>query len=838
MTNLIDDPKLTAYALGEYEALGPGEREALERAVAADPELSAYVESLRQAAGTLEASLAAEPAPGLAAEQKAAIERQFHTAPKPVLAPHGWTKSALALAAAVMLLATLALVTALPQARRYAKLTPKSEQGRLHSRAERALGDKDRAIRGLEEDHERILVDIFAAKELSRAAEEQNEEVEEVLNEIDATLVNSAFARAEREKGTGSVAEHPKAGIAFSSNKERPLFPIGGGPGTENAQPAAPRLGSIEALERSVLGDLSLPEHVVVDQTPANPGTPSINYPTYGFNVGTLRGMTYEEVLKEKIQSQRNTQLPNDGLVGESQQVTMAGLSQAFQQTPASMNGYWIQGWFGPPAVLTPPPPPPVPGTETYEPVKPNPFKQARGADAVSTFSIDVDRASYANVRRFLNQGQLPPEDAVRIEELINYFDYGYAPPADAHPFAAHTAVATCPWNPKHRIARIGIKGREIAWEQRPQSNLVFLLDVSGSMNEPNKLPLVKNAMKLLIEKLGENDRVSMVVYAGAAGLVLPPTRGDAKPQILAALENLQAGGSTNGGQGIELAYATAKQQFIKGGANRVILCTDGDFNVGVSDRGGLVRLIEEQAQSGVFLSVLGFGMGNYQDANLEQLADKGNGNYAYIDTEKEARKVFVHELAGTLLTIAKDVKIQVEFNPAQVDAYRLLGYENRMLAREDFNDDAKDAGEIGAGHCVTALYEIVPKGRYAELVGADPLKYQEEGALTSAADNDELFTLKLRYKQPDGEKSTLMETTVTDNLQGLEKTDLDFRFAAAVAYFGMQLRQSPYRGNANWELVRELATESKGADANGYRAEFLQLVERAAQLATPPAGR
>ena len=469
--------------------------------------------------------------------------------------------------------------------------------------------------------------------------------------------------------------------------------------------------------------------------------------------------------------------------------------------------------------------------TETYDRIHENPFLAAAKAP-LSTFSIDVDTASYSNVRRFLNQGQLPPRGAVRIEELINYFTYTYPQPTQAAPFSTTAEVSACPWNPAHRLVHIGLQGRRIAPKQMPPRNLVFLLDVSGSMSSPNKLPLLKAALKLLVNQLTEQDRVAMVVYAGSSGLVLPSTSGDQKQKILAALGRLQSGGSTNGGAGIQLAYKVARDNFRKGGINRVILATDGDFNVGNTSQSGLVRLIEKERNSGVFLTVLGFGMGNYKDSTMEKLADKGNGNYAYIDTINEARKVLVHEAGATLVTIAKDVKIQVEFNPARVSAYRLIGYENRMLRARDFNDDKKDAGEIGAGHTVTALYEVVPVGVKAPQAGTvDPLKYQKP-ALSAAAASGELLTLKLRYKEPAGSTSKLLSTVINDNQKDQAAASQSLRFSSAVAAFGMLLRGSAHKGQASFAMVKKLAGQSLGKDKHGYRAEFLKLVDRAATLA------
>ena len=459
-----------------------------------------------------------------------------------------------------------------------------------------------------------------------------------------------------------------------------------------------------------------------------------------------------------------------------------------------------------------------------------NEFKEVM-QHPLSTFSIDVDTASYAIMRRSLEQGMLPQPDSVRIEELINNFAYDYAPPTDDVPFASHVEVAVCPWNADHKLVRVGLKGKEVAVDKRPPTNLVFLLDVSGSMSEENKLPYVVESMKLIADQMTEQDRVAIVVYAGAAGLVLPSTPGHKKSDIIESLNRLEAGGSTNGGQGIELAYSVAVENFIKDGVNRVILCTDGDFNVGTTGEGSLERLIEEKAKTGVFLSVYGFGMGNLNDAMLEKISGKGNGTYGYIDTLAEAKKLFVRGLMGTLVTIAKDVKIQIEFNPHQVAGYRLIGYENRMLAAEDFNDDKKDAGEIGAGHTVTALYEIVPKGQPTGSAPVDPLKYQTPAKLTAAAETPELLTLKLRYKQPDGAASKLLEFPVKDSDHRFGQASADFRFASSVAAFGMLLRHSSYSGNSTYASVSEIAQSSLGPDPHGDRKQFLSLILTAQRL-------
>jgi Ca-activated chloride channel family protein len=462
--------------------------------------------------------------------------------------------------------------------------------------------------------------------------------------------------------------------------------------------------------------------------------------------------------------------------------------------------------------------------TEEYDKINDNEFKEVKN-NALSTFSIDVDAASYSNVRRFIMQGSLPPKDAVRVEEMINYFSYDYPQPKGDDPFSITMEMAGCPWNKEHKLVHIGLQGKEIAVDKLPSSNLVFLLDVSGSMDEPNKLPLLKSALELLTDQLRPEDHVSIVVYAGAAGVVLPSTPGNRKDKIKDALEELQAGGSTAGGAGILLAYKIAKENFIKGGNNRVILATDGDFNVGVSSDGELVRMIEEKREEGVFLTVLGFGTGNYKDSKMEQLADKGNGNYAYIDNLLEAKKVLVKEMGATLNTIAKDVKIQVEFNPAFVKSYRLVGYENRVLANEDFNDDKKDAGDMGAGHAVTALYEIIPAGSSENTADVNPLKYQVSTLTAEAKASSEVMTVKFRYKEPDGKTSKLITQTVNDRPFTVQASE-NFRFSAAVAEFGMLLRDSKFKGNSSYKDLLAMAKEAKGKDEEGYRAEFIRLVE------------
>ncbi|GAB3878206.1 VWA domain-containing protein [Hymenobacter segetis] len=470
---------------------------------------------------------------------------------------------------------------------------------------------------------------------------------------------------------------------------------------------------------------------------------------------------------------------------------------------------------------------------DTYAHIKENAFFEAK-KDPLSTFALDVDNASYSNVRRFLNEGQLPPRDAVRVEEMLNYFRYDYAAPPTASPDPVHisTELAACPWNPAHQLARIGIQAKRIETAKLPPANLVFLVDVSGSMDEADKLPLVQAGLKLLVKQLRPQDHVALVAYAGAAGLVLPPTPGSQPQVILDAIERLRAGGSTAGGAGLRLAYSTAKQSFQKEGNNRVILATDGDFNVGESSDAAMEQLIVDQRESGVFLTVLGCGRGNLRDSRMETLADKGNGNYAYLDNLDEAGRVLVAQFGGTLFTVAKDVKLQIEFNPARVANYRLVGYENRLLEAEDFNNDRKDAGELGAGHTVTALYEIVPVGSAQPLI--DGLKYQPAKTAPTSMQQfltNDVLTVKLRYKEPQGNSSKLLAQALTGAPVAIEKASADFRFAAAVAQFGMLLRQSEQRGTATWAATEQLADGARGKDADGYRAEFVRLVRLAQGL-------
>ena len=465
----------------------------------------------------------------------------------------------------------------------------------------------------------------------------------------------------------------------------------------------------------------------------------------------------------------------------------------------------------------------PEPNTESYAGLEENPFESPLKTP-LSTFSIDVDNASYTNIRRFINEGQKVPKDAVRVEEMINFFKYKYPQPDGQHPFSINTEYSDCPWNKNSQLLKIGLQGKNIPMANLPATNLVFLVDVSGSMDEQNKLPLLKESMKILVKELRSIDKVSIVVYAGSAGVVLEPTSGDNKDEIMDAFDDLHAGGSTAGGEGIELAYKLAQENFIKEGNNRVVIATDGDFNVGASTDDDMLKLIEQKRESGVFLTVLGFGMGNYKDSKMEILADKGNGNYAYIDNIQEANRFLGKEFKGSMFAIAKDVKIQIEFNPKHVQAYRLIGYENRKLNAEDFKNDKIDAGELGSGHSVTALYEIIPAGVESDYVPSD-LKYTKTQK-TDGNYSDELATVKFRYKKPDGNKSIEIVNVIADKKTNLENSSADFKFTTAVSWFGLKLRESKYIANSSSSDIKKLAKSGLQNDEEGYRSEFVRLVD------------
>ena len=707
MKILPDDPRLTAYALGEIET--ESERAEIEAAVKADPGLQAAVDATRAMAGELSEGLAVEPAPELSEFEKAKLEQK----PEP--------RSGLA---------------------------------------------------ALWAEHKRSLLSAAAALVLLGVLIPQFKTYKEQVEPIDGTRPNQ-------------VAEVSQAPVDVDAEV----------PESEIVEPAAPR---------------EPPEKVADESRP-----PKLREPAVAAESEIMAQARSGEAGALRVASKRQRKLGGN-VDGFAPQIQMPLMSSQTSLKPDSATTW---------------------NTESYDVIEETGFRSPQVAP-LSTFSIDVDTASYANVRRFLNRGQLPPADAVRIEELINYFPYTDAPPeqsleAGGDPFAVHMAQTAAPWAPEHRLMRIALKGYEMPWEERPASNLVFLLDVSGSMNRANKLPLLKNAMDLLVRRLDGRDRVAIVVYAGASGLVLPSTTANNHETIEHALENLKAGGSTNADAGIELAYRVAREHFIEGGNNRVILCTDGDFNVGRTNRGELADTAEAQAEAGVSLTILGFGMGNYKDDMLETLSNKGKGSYAYIDSQAEARKVFIQDLASNLFKIAKDVKIQVEFNPQVVQAYRLIGYENRRLKAEDFNDEKKKAGDIGPGHSVVALYEVVPVGAEVELPGVDPLKYQTQADAAPEAHDGEIATVKLRYKRPEAQESQLIERALrADAVDAFDDASDDLRFSAAVAGFGLLLRESEGLAEFSYRKVEQIAVGALGQDPGGHRSEFSSLVRKAEQLA------
>ncbi|QKZ13989.1 vWA domain-containing protein [Spirosoma sp. KUDC1026] len=593
-----------------------------------------------------------------------------------------------------------------------------------------------------------------------------------------------------------------------------------------NAQPSQVRTISGTVTEETT--QTPLPGVVVVIKGTTNgTTTDQKGFYTLDVPVGTTRlifnliGYQRQEITLGKRQTIDVTLIPDTHTLSE---VVVTGYStQSKRSVVGSVATFGPQPRYYRPQTN--------PATESYEATKETGFQDVHH-QPLTTFSADVDRASYSNIRRLLNTGQRPPKDAVRLEEMINYFNYQYPQPTGEAPMSITTELTESPWNTGLQLLRVGLQARRINNDRLPPSNLVFLLDVSGSMNDANKLPLVQASLNLLVDQLRPTDRVALVVYAGAAGLVLPPTPGDQPQRIKDAINQLRAGGSTAGGAGITLAYQVARDNFISNGNNRVILATDGDFNVGVADTGELQRLIEDERKTGIFLSVLGFGMGNLKDARLETLADKGNGNYAYIDNLPEARKVFINEFGGTLFTVAKDVKLQLEFNPAHVQAYRLLGYENRRLANEDFKNDQKDAGDLGAGHSVTALYELIPtSAKSPYLARPDSLKYQQPVATTAAVRSGELVTLKVRYKQPADSVSQELQHVVKTQAIPFSEATPDFRFAAAVAEFGLLLGESAYKGSARYGQVVKLAKGALTNDSEGYRSEFVRLVKTASGL-------
>ena len=813
MNKPMDQEQLTAYVLGE---LTPDEVVAVEQALADDPDAQRQVTELRQAVAWTQEVYHAEAAMELTAEQREAIEAKVADTGN-VVPISLWrrVRRPLGVVAAVAAVAVVMIsLNVLPkQSMKLASDRHEQEAIREHSRANQ-------------------LMSTAPATPVTSTVPAEAVKGVDKLNYVPQVgqqhMIESEALRKAEPESASPVAEQKtrlttKADFSGTPKDQAASGTVGAAPASAPASaPAAPAELSAKAAGSDVEFYQSyVPGPQAAAPTPAPaPATPA-NAPS--------ACPVVEQKTRLDVKADFSNQI--GALSKEKSNALYSQLSPPGATGGSPYNDPRQNYWPGH-------------NTESYKPVQENPFKTV-ASEPLSTFSIDVDTASYSNMRRFLMQGTMPPPDSVRIEELLNYFDYAYAPPANkSTPFAAHITVASCPWAPEHRLARVGIKGWEMPKSERPASNLVFLIDTSGSMQPENKLPLIKQALRLLVDALDERDRIAIVAYASSSGLVLPSTPGNEKATILSSIDRLGAGGSTQGSAGIQQAYDVATQNFLPGGTNRVILSTDGDFNVGVTNEGDLQRIIEDKAKSGVFLTVLGFGMGNLKDSTMQTLADKGNGNYAYIDSFNEAKKVLVDQLSGTLVTIAKDVKIQIEFNPTKVAGYRLLGYEKRMLAKEDFNDDKKDAGEIGAGHRVTALYEIIPAGMVVNAAPVDTLKYQTPQGAPQATPqsqfapptpprpgNEELFTLKIRYKQPTGDTSTKLEFPTVDQGMQYAQADPDFKFAASVAGFGMLLRRSQYAGNLNWSAVYEMAQEGRGPDTSGYRAEFLNMVQQAQRL-------
>ncbi len=818
-----NDPKWTAYALGEIT--DEQERAEIQSILEESEEMRRLVEDIRETAGLLKAELRAEEPVGLTQAQRERIEQKAGTGKS----WFGWRSQwALATAAAAVLLISFVAVRyfkqteLIPNQTQITQVTQKELPSTTQPATERtdisktyevpapAHEIKSRAESGPAAQW-RLETDRLAAaptiptESVATAGNVPVLKKEELYAKSDGVDLLKAM-KGEAKDASGK----PGSGAGMGAAGGAPGGMVDGKVQTDKPLSAAEQILKAESGTGTVM-----------DEKAAQ------SLPLIGNDAMQLVGVMGGAVTSESSFSA----LPKE---------TFAGVNAA--QLNIQRDGILVSDAR---YRLPSPPPRPAPrkrmlppwqkpggdfNTEAYDNILDNPFLDA-AQNPLSTFSIDVDTASYSNVRRFLDGGSLPPKDAVRIEELVNYFDYDYAGPKNGKPFAANFEITEAPWKPEHRLLRIGLKAREVALGKRPDSNLVFLLDVSGSMADQNKLPLVKESMTLLVDQLTEADSVAIVVYASDTSVFLKSTSGDQKEKIRHAIERLHAGGSTNGAGGIQLAYKTAKDNFIKGGINRVILATDGDFNVGITNRGDLTRLIEDKAKSGIFLSALGFGMGNYKDATLEMLANKGRGNYAYIDTPNEAKKVLVEQINSTLVPVAKDVKIQVEFNPQRVSSYRLIGYEDRIMAKEDFNDDTKQAGVIGAGHAVTALYEIVPVGVSEPKPGVDPLKYQKQAQPSPAAQSDELLTVKIRSKEPEGDKSVLSEFAVRESKQKFGNASRDFKFAAAVAAFGMALRDSPYKGSTNMENALDWAKAGKGEDKHGYRQEFIRLIHRAISI-------
>jgi len=804
-----NDPRLTAYALGE---LDDNERAEIEALIKNDNDAQREVETIRRATSKVTEKLQSEPCPRLNPEQLAAIEERFsafETPPRafPWWRIIGWTT---ALGAAALVLAAL-----LP---RY----------KLASETPHTLPVQTPVIQTIKpavvaQNHQTVglAYTLPPGKQAVTIGTEGAAIAGQVVKPGDRVDILETLSDPKAHTETTRIlsqdmlvlAEHHGQLTIATDSKE-----------TESLK-QADRVGALRlALRPSQPADVSkaqlaynssnLDGGIPLGTRGFYPNPPPLTAPTETREVQPLIGDLPPQGRLLAGSSYYRHDLPDEVLAGTQQQWVTgrapAGVITVYRDKRAET---LAPTYFN---------------TESYSHSVENAFVTVM-QQPLSTFSLDVDTASYANVRRFLNQGQLPPHDAVRIEEMLNYFPYNYPAPRGREPFSLYVEIAECPWNSAHRLALVALKAKDLPAHKAQPMNLVFLIDVSGSMADANKLPLIKQSLRMLVEQLTSRDRVAIVVYAGDSRVALPSTSGDDKETILAVIDSLEAGGSTNGGAGIQTAYREATSNFIEGAVNRVILCTDGDFNVGITDQRELIRLIQQQAKSNVFLTILGVGMGNLKDSTMQKLADKGNGNYAYIDSLDEAHKVLAEQMRGTLITVAKDAKVQVEFNPALVQSYRLIGYEKRMLRAQDFNNDRKDAGEVGAGHTVTALYEIVPDGAPVA-PGVDPLKYQSQ-PMPETAFSGEMMTVKLRYKEPEASSSQLLTAAVKDQRTSWRGTSSDFRFAASVTAFGLILRDSPYKGGATCDLVLQLAEGAQGYDPNGYRNEFINMVSHARTL-------
>jgi len=828
-----DSPELTAYVLGE---LPPGQRAAVEAALAESPELAAEVRQLSLAAEMVREHLAAEPAVRLGTGQRLAVLRPPEAVPEARM-------SLIAKLAGFFVRSSSARSPGFSRQR----VSQPDERKNLQRMPDAAAQPPEGGTPNREAPHRRRVrapwiwgtaTAALAALALTLTLWPQRRAIEEDF----ATL------RYQHQRTAGAPAGAVKSEEPLSRSQapvEAPQSPA--------VTPPAPATANL-VEERLSLAKTPPPQSVpqlqtLLESRSSNKASTGTAYfyrmdPDLGRRYGLGLGLLPQADGLSAANAPTQGEEPASGPVTwtpelkDASRLSDQAVSLNEAELPALRGRLMLGREFqmfrgiGGDALAE------SPGTESYAPIADNPFKSPTIAP-LSTFGLDVDTASYANVRRFLREGSLPPPDAVRLEELINYFRYDYPPARGDHPLAAAVEIAECPWKEGHKLVRVAVQARSVDRAERPRANLVFLLDVSGSMEPENKLPLVKRSLRLLLDRLTERDSVGIVTYAGESRVALEPTAASesGRRRIAEILETLRAGSGTAGSAGIQAAYALATNQFIPGGVNRVLLCTDGDFNIGITDPAELHRLIEERAKSGVFLSVLGYGMGNTKDSTMELLADRGNGNYAYVDSFAEARKVLGEQLEGTLVTVAKDVKVQVEFNPARVRSYRLLGYENRALRDRDFNDDTKDAGEVGAGHQVTVLYEIEPA--VPNLAGTDPLRYQGQGAETSdtpptnlkRGHEDELLLLKIRYKTPEGSQSRLMEQPVKEVIRDFDQASADFRFSAAVAGYGMLLRQSPHRGDLTWDRVLRIAEQGLGKDREGYRAEFVDLARKAQTL-------